>query len=210
MYRKFKFFRVFSSIGFLVLNSLNSVPALAAGQVENYHVKNQVHAQVDRPVIEDDTKTISGVYVPDIFFYSVVQQPSNNPGYISPLEDLVTEFRLAANYGNIGLLAHNYLAGESFKDLSVGEEIYIYYKDGHTSLYTVREIYRFRALEPNSTQSQFVDLNTGEVLTANGVFYRMYTGAKHLTFQTCIYAEGESSWGRLFVIARPVSPSVGS
>jgi len=35
------------------------------------------------------------------------------------------------------------------------------------------------------------------------MFKRVYTGDRHVTFQTCIYAEGTSSWGRLFVVAVP-------
>jgi hypothetical protein len=32
-----------------------------------------------------------------------------------------------------------------------------------------------------------------------------YNGAAHVTFQTCILQDGNSSWGRLFVTAIPVS-----
>ena len=40
-------------------------------------------------------------------------------------------------------------------------------------------------------------------LTADQMFKRVYTGDRHITFQTCIFAEGISSWGRLFVVAVP-------
>ena len=33
-----------------------------------------------------------------------------------------------------------------------------------------------------------------------------YDGDAHVTFQTCILQDGNSSWGRLFVTAIPVSP----
>jgi hypothetical protein len=35
------------------------------------------------------------------------------------------------------------------------------------------------------------------------MFKRVYFSNRHVTFQTCIEAEGNLSWGRLFVIAVP-------
>lgn len=151
----------------------------------------------------EDAKLIRSVLVPKLFSYSVVQQPESNPYYVSTSKKLVTEFGLAREYNNIGLLAHNNLAGKSFKHLEVGQEIYVVHKNGHTERYVVSEIYRFQALESTNTESRFVDLDSGQTLTSTELFTRMYTGAPHLTFQTCIYAAGDSSWGRLFVIATP-------
>jgi len=37
------------------------------------------------------------------------------------------------------------------------------------------------------------------------MFQRVYLGDRHMTFQTCISAYGNSSWGRLFIIAVPKS-----
>jgi hypothetical protein len=125
--------------------------------------------------------------------------------YVSSSRNLVTEFGLARKYGTIGLVAHNNLAGSLFKDLLLGDEIRIVYKDGHTARYTVSAIYRFRALEPTNIESRFVDLDSKKIYSATELFQRMYTGTPHLTFQTCIYASGNSSWGRLFVIALPAA-----
>jgi len=41
------------------------------------------------------------------------------------------------------------------------------------------------------------------------MFDRAYEGGRHVTFQTCIAAEGNSSWGRLFIIAAP-KPALAS
>jgi hypothetical protein len=41
------------------------------------------------------------------------------------------------------------------------------------------------------------------------MFDRAYLGDHHLTLQTCIAAEGISSWGRLFIIAVPKTESLG-
>jgi len=43
-------------------------------------------------------------------------------------------------------------------------------------------------------------------LTAEQLFNRVYRGDRHVTFQTCIDANGDISWGRLFVIAIPHQP----
>lgn len=154
--------------------------------------------------LETDTQAIRSVLVPHAFSYAVVQQPEDEPYYVSSESDLVTEFGLAREHNSIGLLAHNNLAGNSFKYLKLGQEIYIVEKNGKTERYTVSAIYRFQALESSETGSHFVDLKSGKTLTASDVFTQMYTGAPHLTFQTCIYAKGNASWGRLFVIATPV------
>jgi hypothetical protein len=160
--------------------------------------------QVSPPVNRTVSKLISSVLVPDTFSYAVVQQPENNPYYVSSSKDLVTEFGLARQYNNIGLIAHNNLAGNLFKQLSIGQEIHIVYDDGHVDRYTVSSVYRFRALEPKDTNSQFIDLDSGTIYSASELFERMYTGPRHVTFQTCINASGDLSWGRLFVIAVPV------
>jgi hypothetical protein len=141
--------------------------------------------------------------VPNLFSYDIVQQPESDPYYVSPSSNLITEFGLAKQYGTIGLIAHNNLAGSLFKDLNLGQEVYIVHESRHTDRYIVSAIYRFQALESTNPESHFVNLDSGEILTASEVFTQMYTGSPHLTFQTCINARGDASWGRLFVIAVP-------
>jgi hypothetical protein len=68
----------------------------------------------------------------------------------------------------------------------------------------VTEILRFQAQQPKSLWSNFRDLNSDEVLTAGQLFDRVYSGGYHLTFQTCITAEGDVNWGRMFIIAMPL------
>jgi hypothetical protein len=159
------------------------------------------------PVTDENPNLIHSVSVPNTFSYAVVQQPEDDDYYVSSSKKLVTEFALARKYNNIGLLAHNNLAGYVFKDITLGQEIHILYTDGRTDRYTVSAIYRFQALESTDTESRFVDLETGNILTATEVFTSMYMGAPHITLQTCIAAKGDASWGRLFVIALPVVES---
>jgi len=150
-----------------------------------------------------DAKTLRGVYVPDTFALPIVQQPSNNAGYVSYKDGELTQFGMASQYGNVGLLAHNHLSGKLFSDIAVGQEIRLVYGDGKVEYFVVTEVLRYQALQPNSPWSNFRDLATDKQLNAEQMFKRVYFGDRHVTFQTCIEQNGESSWGRLFVIAVP-------
>jgi len=168
----------------------------------------------DIPVIPDltsfaltvnngDGSMLRGVYAEGIFALPVVQQPAGNAGYVSIQPGAATQFRMASDYGNVGLLAHNNLSGQFFAWLTPGQRIQLVYGDGRIEYFTVTNIYRYQATSPFSTNSDFIDLNTNEHLTAAALFTKVYTGPRHTTFQTCIDANGNSSWGRLFVIAEP-------
>jgi hypothetical protein len=116
---------------------------------------------------------------------------------------VITQFGMASRYGNIGLLAHNHLSGKFFSQLTVGQEVRLVYGNGTTEVFTISEILQFQALQPTSPYSSFRNLSKDETLTAEQMFKRVYFGDRHITFQTCINANGNSSWGRLFVIAVP-------
>ena len=168
------------------------------------------------PVLADDGSNaaptdspVTGVYVKDAFTLPVVQQPDSNMGFVSSVEETVTQFGLASQYGNIGLLAHNHLAGQSFFDLAVGDTIYVFHRSDYIETYVVTAIVQYQALSPNSPYSDFKDLSTGETIDANTLFHRVYMGDRHLTLQTCIERDGEYSWGRLFVIAVPMDQFQG-
>ncbi len=148
--------------------------------------------------------TVTGVYVSEVLALPVIQQPADNYGYVSEQVGVVTQFRLAASYGVTGLLAHNFASGALFFELAPGQRVHVILGDGSAKEYQVSEILRYQALQPFSTASDFVDLATGEQLTAGQVFARAYMGGDQVTFQTCIASGGIGSWGRLFVIATPV------
>jgi hypothetical protein len=154
---------------------------------------------------------VVGVYAPGLFALQVQQQPATSPAYVSSADDAVTQFGLAMQYGTIGLLAHNYLAGESFFDLRVGTPIAVVYGDGAMGHYVVVEIERYRALRPSSPYSDFLPLDgQGGSLSSTELFYHTYAGDGELVFQTCIAANGNPSWGRYFVTAMRVqSPFIG-
>lgn len=155
-------------------------------------------------VSDGQSSAVRGIYATDIFALKVVQQPSSNAGFVSSTSETATQFSLAKNYNTIGMLAHNYLAGQYFFDLTMGNIIQVVYGDGHIELYKVAEIYRYQALSPDSASSQFVDLESDAKYSASEVFYQMYSGPEHLTLQTCIQNGDEDSWGRLFILAYPL------
>jgi hypothetical protein len=148
--------------------------------------------------------TATKVNAAGLFLYTVAQQPASQPGFVSTDADKVTQFSLATKYGSQGFLAHNYLAGASFSNLIVGSIITITYADGHSQSYQVQTIRQFQATSPNSATSSFIDLVTGEKLSAKQLFLQTYGIKDNLVFQTCVAKDTELSWGRLFVIATPV------
>jgi len=187
-------FTVFVSIFF------NPISAMAMGEgparVPNFN-------DFSKMVQNGKADVLSGVYVKNVLALPVVQQPAGNAGYVSTNDGQVTQFAMASQFGNVGLLAHNYLSGKIFSQLLIGQEIRLVYGDGKVEYFIVKEVLQYQAMQPNSPWSSFRDLKDNSVLTAEQMFKRVYTGDRHVTFQTCIDAEGISSWGRLFVVAVP-------
>ncbi|MBV6450501.1 MAG: hypothetical protein MHPDNHAH_01225 [Anaerolineales bacterium] len=146
---------------------------------------------------------VRGVYVSNVLALPIVQQPYGHGSFLSEEPEAITQFRMASRYGTTGLLAHNYLAGASFFDLKVGDEVRLVYGDGKIEIFVVYEILRYQALQPHSTYSSFRDLDTDKVLSVEQTFKRVFFSDGNVTFQTCIEKDGELSWGRLFVIAIP-------
>ncbi|MGB8983931.1 MAG: hypothetical protein WCC12_18820 [Anaerolineales bacterium] len=160
-------------------------------------------AEFRRLVQNGEANVLRGVYVEDVLALPVVQQPADEPYYVSNHEGETTQFSMPARYGNIGLLAHNTLSGKFFSQLVTGQEVRLVYGDGRVEYFVVKDILRFQALEPENVSSSFRNLDRQETLSAGQVFQRAYVGKRHLVFQTCIQANGNASWGRLFVVAKP-------
>jgi hypothetical protein len=155
---------------------------------------------------DGNRKVLRGVHVDGILALPIVQQPYSM--FVSKEPGTVTQLAMAQAYGVTGLLAHNWLSGEAFFGLEVGQRVHLIYGDGRIISYWVSDIQRYRATIPKSSYSGFVDLETGKGNDAEGVFRRVYTGEDHVTFQTCIAKDGELSWGRLFVIAEASEPPI--
>jgi hypothetical protein len=186
---------------FLLINTFSGA-ALGKEQLPQPDFKDFIDL-----VENDNGNMLSGVYIPNVLALPIVQQPTGDAGYVSGRDDEATQFELASQYGNVGLLAHNYLSGRFFEHLEVGEEVRLVYGDGKVEYFIITEVLRYQAFDPDSQWSSFRNLDNEDVLSAEQMFTRAYAGAWHVTFQTCIEADGNSSWGRLFVIAVPKSLS---
>lgn len=183
----------------LVALLLNPIPTLAMSNTASL----PSFTDFSKAVQNGQADVLRGVYVNNVLALPIVQQPSGNAGYVSNHDGEATQFSMASQFGNIGLLAHNHLSGKSFSELVAGQEIRLVYGDGHVEYFVVKEVLQYQALQPNSAYSSFKNLNKDETLSAEQMFKRVYFGDRHVTFQTCINAEGNQSWGRLFVIAVP-------
>jgi hypothetical protein len=154
-------------------------------------------------VLNGNPNEVVGVYAVDHFALPVDQQPDKQPSFVSTDDNLLTQFLIPLQYDVIGLLAHNYLSGRLFFDLEKGDQVIVIYGDGHTDFYQVTHSDKFQALNPASPYSDFVDLSdsSGRKITSANLFNKIYTAPDRLVFQTCIDAEGDPSWGRIFITA---------
>ncbi len=159
-------------------------------------------ANFTQQVTNGNSGQVTGLYSDNLFALPVVQQPSGQAGYVSSAGNTTTQFGMASG---LGFLAHNYLSGSLFSYLYGGAPITVVYGDGHTKSYRVSQVRKFQALSPDSPYSDFVDLASGSTLSASDLFYATYGVGGQLVLQTCISANGNSSWGRLFIIATPAS-----
>jgi len=123
----------------------------------------------------------------------VIRQPDGAPEFVSRLDGTVTQFQQAQG---LAFLAHNYASGRYFSDLKIGDEI-----KADDRVFHVTEIVQYQAIDPDNVKSEFIDLATGERLTAAQLFKEIYADPDRLVLQTCIERDGIDSWGRLFVIA---------
>ena len=179
---------------------LNPGPALAFGNGGNTLPD---FAEFTETVQNHEANALRGVYVPGILALPIAQQPAGNAGYVSSQSGEVTQFGMAAQFGNVGLLAHNHLSGSDFSNLAMGQEVRLVYGNGKVEYFVITQVLKFEALEPNNPYSSFRDLNNDEFLTDGQLFKKVYGGERHVTFQTCIANAESLSWGRLFVLATP-------
>jgi hypothetical protein len=154
-------------------------------------------------VSNGDAQALRGIYVPGLFAAVVAQQPEGDRAFVSADENTLTQFGLASRYGSIGLLAHNSVAGKNFFLLEDGQVFYLVYGDGSLKAFHVTRLMHAQALDPQNIRSHFIDLDEGGILSADRLFNEVYDRPGNVILQTCIEANGESSWGRLFVIAEP-------
>lgn len=154
--------------------------------------------------VSDGTSEVRGVFAPGILSMRVVEQPNGDFLYIDPDAEAATEYSLASDAGSLGLIAHNYSGGAAFHNLEIGQEITLVTGDGQIQRFEVAVINTYQAMSPEDPYSLFIDLATGVQMDSSSVFAANYLEEGTLVLQTCIEKDGEWSWGRLFVIARPL------
>lgn len=193
------------NIGFLALDISVLFYLAIPGAAGDVNARSSSFRDVSSPSITSESSTIlREISLMDAVDLPVVQQPEGNTNFVSSQDGEVTQFAAATRSGNVGLLAHNYLSGSAFSQLDIGHEVRLVYQDGRIAEFVVKEILRYQALDPKNPYSSFVNMeDNNETLTVGQMFDRAYLGEHHLTLQTCIAADGNSSWGRLFVIAIP-------
>jgi len=148
-----------------------------------------------------DANALRGTYIPGVLALPVVQQPRENSNYVSPMRSALTEFSMADKVGNVGLLAHNYLAGGLFFEIQPGDLIILVYGNARIETFKVGSIHQYEAL-PNGLYKNIKTRNSRNI---GELFRVMYDGERHVTLQTCIAQGDNSSWGRLFVVAEAVN-----
>jgi hypothetical protein len=152
--------------------------------------------------VTDETRAglVTGLFAPGTFAAPVVQQPYNNPVYVSTQADQLTQFRTAERAGSIGLLAHNYLLGKDFFKLEVGAWLHVVYANGRSRAYQVYAIKDYEAL----SMYTFRELGSQASIDQYPLFDQLYRADDRVVLQTCIQKGNNLSWGRRFILAGPV------
>jgi hypothetical protein len=210
---------MFLSVMFIAITTMSPshftatpiIPSTYTTTLPIQHILKQEYAvtpsleQFVNAVVNGKKDTAVGIFVPGVLALPIVQQPLDQPYFVSTDASVVTQFRLAMAQNTIGLLAHNDLAGAMFSDLDVAQHAYVVYGSGAIQEFLISTIKRYQALDPESPFSSFVDLDTnGTPLSSSTVFNNIFSTGNQLIFQTCIAKDGEGSWGRMFVIATHV------
>ena len=137
------------------------------------------------------------IYITFLLCIFSLTTPSN---YATEKAGAVTPFKQAWQYGTLGIIAHNYLAGEHFSELKQGDQIILIYADRHIEKYVVSKFERYIALQPFSVYSDFVPDGGGKKLSAANLFLKIYDpDDRRIVLQTCY--DGYN--GRLLIIAYP-------
>jgi hypothetical protein len=196
----------------LALAAVTAAPALAAPEQSGLAAR----LPAGSPTLQEFTASLptapdgkpAGIYVAGTLALPIVQQPAGQPAFVSAEPGKLTQFEMANQYGSTGLLAHNNLAGAEFSNLQLGQFAALVFADGRVEYYRIMSVEQYQALDPNNPYSDFRGVD-GVRLSASDLFTHVYgSQAGRLILQTCVAANGNPSWGRLFVIAEPVTEQV--
>lgn len=151
-----------------------------------------------RSVENGEKDQIVGVYSPRKLALKVVLQPPEDLNFVSKEKGSVTLFSRVVTRNSFGFLAHNYLSGKEFFELSKKDRVILVFGDGRLNRYMVNNSYSYEVLD----RTYFLDLQTREAKSVKEVFDLVYAKENTVTFQTCIEQNGDPYWGRYFVLAK--------
>jgi hypothetical protein len=137
---------------------------------------------------------------------SIADLPVSPDGFVPWINEL-TLFDVN-RYGlphTTALLVHSFMdTAQNIYSLKEAD-VFFLYQGNEISFWRVEEIDMYQALTPDSTQSDFIDLeNPGEVLDTNTAFWEVYGAVRDqetIVLQTCFTRDGDPNWGRYFVRA---------
>jgi len=112
------------------------------------------------------------------FDLAVVQQADEHD--IPASDGVVAQYLWATKYSTLGFMAHDYLAGAHFYNLSIGDMLIVTMADGEQENYRVSSIQIFGH---NANRTEFY--RDGATYSTAEYFNMIYTGARHVILQTC-------------------------
>ena len=86
-----------------------------------------------------------------------------------------------------------------FSEIKTGQEMILVYGDGSVQHFQASNIVDYQRLTPTDLKSNFLELASGQQLTADQLFSMYYHKAHHLILQTCILNDGNPDWGVRFI-----------
>jgi hypothetical protein len=149
-------------------------------------------------VVDGQIGVLRGVYVEDVLALKVIQQPADDPLFVSGDRDRhpVPNAAKTVSPGS----GPNYLSGELFFQLESANK-FSWSMEMEWLRYTVTDISATRSTADN--QEAGTSTCAPEKSNDCAGFQPGLYGKDHVTFQTCIKKGNEWSWGLIFVIATP-------
>ena len=159
------------------------------------------------------TSNTSEITLPNDLPMVIVQQPKGDPLWISNNIDAFTQIEQPRKeFGTSVFAIHTYGSKNDLYDLKIND--FIVYKtisidnncNVHANLvfYRVKDILRYQALSPRNPATPLIDLVTGKQYSVESIIDKVYGNNEYVILQTCIYKNGNTAWGRLFVVLEEI------
>jgi hypothetical protein len=168
-------------------------------------------------LVLDNSNNVAGVFAACKFALTVIQPPPNlTVPYVDPVE--ITQYQLPPKNHVIGLYGEVAGNGSLFNLIKPEDEVDVILGTGKILRFRIVKKDTVIALQPNSVNSNFMDLN-GNKFTTQEIADRYYVAKSvtpQLTLQTCVNIPGwdlvtdngktRTKWaaGRVFFIGEPI------